>query len=385
MPGEAAADAVTGMLLGRPVEPAAGEVRSGHGHAELCLNCGTRLIGTHCHACGQSGHVHRTAGAVGHEIAHGVFHFEGKIWRTLPMLAFRPGELTRRYVAGERARFVSPMAIFLFSVFLLFAVVANLPSWKFDGADVIGSDLGEGVAGARAKLAEERLGATAAIARHERRLQRRRSDGDTAEEIAEVEKDLAQARKAEADIVAAQRYLPPPDKTAGKPLAQGSVDGSTVKGSFEIGGSDKNATAAWLERKYLDAKKNPKLLIYKVKTSAYKYSWALIPISLPFIWLLFPIRRGVGMYDHAIFATYSLSFMSLLVVVLALLGAAGAPSGLTTSAGLIIPPLHIYKQLKGAYSLGRAGALWRTAWMLFFTFITSTLFVLMLLYVGTLD
>ena len=40
------------------------------------------------------------------------------------MLAWRPGELTRRYIDGERARFVSPIALFLFSVFLMFAVLS---------------------------------------------------------------------------------------------------------------------------------------------------------------------------------------------------------------------------------------------------------------------
>ena len=55
---------------------------------------------------------------------HGVLHFEGKIWHTLPMLAWRPGELTRRYIDGERAKFVSPMALFLFSIFLMFAVAS---------------------------------------------------------------------------------------------------------------------------------------------------------------------------------------------------------------------------------------------------------------------
>ena len=91
------------------------------------------------------------------------------------------------------------------------------------------------------------------------------------------------------------------------------------------------------------------------------------------------------MYDHAIFATYSLSFMSLLVVVLALLGAAGMSSALLGWAAFLIPPLHIYKQLKGGYSLSRLGALWRTMWMLVFAFVTSTVFVLLLIYLGTID
>ncbi len=41
------------------------------------------------------------------------------MWSTLPMLIRKPGELTRRYGAGKRAKFISPMALFLFSVFLL--------------------------------------------------------------------------------------------------------------------------------------------------------------------------------------------------------------------------------------------------------------------------
>jgi hypothetical protein len=85
-------------------------------------NCGTPLVGLHCHQCGQGDHVHRTLAAFFHDLLHGVFHFEGKTWRTLPMLAWRPGELTRRYIAGERVRFVSPMALFLFCVFVTFAL-----------------------------------------------------------------------------------------------------------------------------------------------------------------------------------------------------------------------------------------------------------------------
>ena len=230
MSGEiAAGDIATGMLVGRAVEPSAGEAHGSHGG--LCLNCGTRLIGAHCHACGQSGHVHRTAGAIGHEIAHGVFHFEGKIWRTLPMLALRPGELTRRYIAGERARFVSPMAIFLFSVFLLFAVVASLPGWQFDGSEAFG---GGGMEEAGAKLAEERLDAAADVARHAHRLQRIRAEPADAEAIAKEEARLAEARRAEAGIAAAQRFLPPPDAGSRGPDARGSLDSPVTKGPFEI-------------------------------------------------------------------------------------------------------------------------------------------------------
>lgn len=117
---EAVADAVA--VVARAIEADAGE-GEGHTHEANCLNCGTALIGPHCHHCGQQAHVHRSLHAFFHDLAHGVFHFEGRSWRTLPLLIWKPGELTRRYIDGQRASFVSPIALFLFCVFLMFAVM----------------------------------------------------------------------------------------------------------------------------------------------------------------------------------------------------------------------------------------------------------------------
>ena len=121
---DAIGEAVTGGLLARAVEPAAGEAgRDGHTHERNCLNCGTRLTGPYCSACGQKAHVHRSVRAFFQDFVQGLFNFEGKFWRTLPMLAWKPGEMTRRYIAGERARFISPVALYLFTVFAMFAVL----------------------------------------------------------------------------------------------------------------------------------------------------------------------------------------------------------------------------------------------------------------------
>ena len=72
------------------------------------------------------------------------YNFEGKIWRTLPMLAWRPGEMTRRYIAGERARFISPVALYLFTVFAMFAVLnftgALDPDAESFKAEIAGGD-----------------------------------------------------------------------------------------------------------------------------------------------------------------------------------------------------------------------------------------------------
>ncbi len=364
---EAGADIVTGGLIGRAVEPHAG-ASSGtdtHAHPADCLNCGTGLIGAHCHNCGQSAHVHRTAGAILHDIAHGVFHFESKAWHTLPMLIRQPGELTRRYVDGERARFVSPLAMFLFTVFLMFAIVANLPGWSFGEPNFLKPGLNGGIADARAKLTQERTRADAEVAKIAKSLGRERAAASPdAEDIARLEQRLAKATESRRQLAQAEGILP---------------DATT----FDIEGAPAADGDNWLQAKVRHARENPTLLLYKLKTSAYKFSWALIPLSIPFLWLLFPFSRRFGLYDHAVFTTYSLTFMSLLTITLALLGTLGVSAGILFAAAVLIPPFHIYKQMKGTYRLGRTGALVRTA--LLVTLIVGGVvpcFTLLLLYLG---
>lgn len=89
-----------------------------------CLNCGAALSGPYCSQCGQAAHARRSLVHVLGEFLHSLFHFDTKVWRTLPMVLFRPGTLTRNYVYGKRARYVSPLAFFLLAVFFMFAVFA---------------------------------------------------------------------------------------------------------------------------------------------------------------------------------------------------------------------------------------------------------------------
>lgn len=70
--------------------------------------------------------------------------------------------------------------------------------------------------------------------------------------------------------------------------------------------NDLPAAPGWLEDAYKRSKANPSLLIYKLQNNAYKYGWALIPISVPFVRLLFPFNRRFRGYDHAVFVTHSL-------------------------------------------------------------------------------
>ena len=49
--------------------------------------------------------------------------FDGKLWKTLVPLLFRPGFLTRAYLEGKRRRFIGPARLFLISSLVLFAVL----------------------------------------------------------------------------------------------------------------------------------------------------------------------------------------------------------------------------------------------------------------------
>ena len=373
---EAVGDAVTGGLVGRAVEPTAGEPSDGHTHEKTCLNCGCELVGDFCHCCGQRAHVHRTLMAFWHDLAHGVLHLDGKIWSTLPLLALRPGELTRRYVDGERAKFVSPMALFLFSVFLMFAVLSLV------GGGIRESSQTTVVADpARAQSELERVRDTTKV--ELTRLQEQRDRLAAAgQPTASLDSNI---REKQAEVAIEERltrgFVPERDAVA-------TVNATrSANGELTFASGSKQIDD-WFNAAYKKAKQNPNLLLYKLQSNAYKFSWLLIPISIPLVWLLFlhrrRYRREFTAYDHTVFVTYSIAFMSLGAIALSLLDWAGLPSILFALAIVIIPPLHMYRQLKGAYGLSRWSAIWRTFVLIMFAFMAIALFFSMLLAVGAL-
>jgi hypothetical protein len=385
---EGVGEAVTGGMLAAAAEPEAGQPESPPETA--CRNCGALLAGEYCHRCGQKGHVHRTLKGFWHDLVHGVFHFEGKIWRTLPLLAWRPGELTRRYVQGERARFVSPIALFLFSVFLMFAVFTIIGGpLDFSGAPQSSPaqraeaerEFAEGQAESRAELAELR-------AERRRLAVSRRPTAEIDIEIRQAEQRMAVEqqlfRQAMSLIPAGEARREEPSSTEpGREGRSKQAEGPSEPVARDDGPRIRS-NWPWLDAALEKARENPALLLYKLQTNAYKFSWALIPISVPFLWLLFLHRRRYRQYkayDHTVFVTYSIAFMSLGLILLSLL----RPILWEAVVGLAIafvPPLHMYRQLRGAYLLSRWSAIWRTFALILFSFVAGALFFALLVALG---
>ena len=87
-----------------------------------CSNCDAPLTGAFCPMCGQKRFVESDR-----RFSHLLRHFfaaatdlDGKFWRSLLSTLFQPGRLSRDHIDGRRARWMSPISLFLFANLLYF-------------------------------------------------------------------------------------------------------------------------------------------------------------------------------------------------------------------------------------------------------------------------
>lgn len=358
-----AGDAITGGLIGAAIEKPTGHAGEAH---HVCSDCGAETSGRFCSNCGQPTHVHRTLLHLGEELLHGVMHFDSRVWRTLPLLMFRPGRLTREWVHGRRTRYVSPLAMFLFTVFVMFMMLSYMPVSGLPN-----------VADQRTAVHAEVGRQVSAVAAAERRLSQAKTSEARAiaeDDLTSARKDLVKAQKEVANFNMAMRDL---QLDEGKTWQQ-QLSEDVKSGEFKVNSGNKK-----LDEKILHKLENPDLALYKLQQTFYKFSFLLVPLSIPFVALLFVWKRGFTLYDHGVFVLYSLTFMSMLGMAVFLAAKIGAPAmSLATSAVTFIVPTHMYFQLKGAYGLNWFSALWRTVWLLVFCAVVVALFVLAVVMLG---
>jgi hypothetical protein len=410
----ATAGAVAGVIEGREPGP------PGEG---ACSNCGALLTGPFCAQCGQHAYPRRKLIHVIGELLHGLFYLETKTWRTLPMVIFRPGTLTRNYVYGKRARYLSPLTMFLFAIFLMFFAFTTIePPQNVRDNEVVAS--AEDVAEARRELAQAQA-----------ELERVRANPDP-DEPAGLEVSLAEnaVRLAQQEVEREERFLARAQARAAEAAARREAENANERGPSvtfgvdaspsdePVGEAEQPAASAeaqpdaqatppveeersvetWQDAMREAAKsddftvtsatpelnerirrkfENPDLALYQVQDAASKFSFLLAPMSLPFIWLLFLWKRGTTLYDHMAYALYALAFAAFLFSAVVLLGKIPF---VAWGAGWLLAalPVHMWFHLKGAYALGWWSATWRTFFMLNFAVIVASVFLVLVVILG---
>lgn len=115
---------------------------------ERCLNCGTEVAQQFCPACGQRrGDYRKSLRLLLGDWLREVLELDGRLGRTLRTLV-RPGRLTREFNEGRRARYVSPVRLYLFISVIMFATAGVSirlhmmfdPEMPEQGMTTIGSD-----------------------------------------------------------------------------------------------------------------------------------------------------------------------------------------------------------------------------------------------------
>jgi len=410
----ATAGAVAGVIEGREGgAPGEGD----------CSNCGAKLTGPFCAQCGQHAYPRRKLIHVIGELAHGIFYLETKTWRTLPMVLFRPGTLTRDYVFGKRARYLSPLTMFLFAIFIMFFAFSTIEAptnIRNNEVTVTQEDLTEArreLTQAQAELARARTNpdpdepaglevslaegaveiAQTQVDRLERQLAAAQArEAERARAEAPIQLEVSPDAPATTAPATPSTETPATTEAAASPDAAATTDtpatppeevqyetwqdGMREIGESEdfvvFGGADQDLNER-VRRKF----QNPDLALYQIQDAASKFSFLLAPLSLPFIALLFLWKRGVTLYDHMAYALYALAFAALLFSAAVLIGK--LPFVSWAAAWLLAAlPVHMWFHLKGAYALGWWSATWRTFFMLNFAVIVASVFFVIILVLG---
>lgn len=390
-----------------------------------CLNCGAALNGGRfCSNCGQSAHANRSLWALVEELAWNVFNLDTKAWRTVPRLIGRPGTLTRSYIDGKRARYLTPLATFLLCYFFMFLVFSAIPKPQTldlrdsasaaervtDARDNL-KDAQDGFREAQQGLTEARqeIGAhpnatqqaaltiaERAVTLAQQRVERRQAALQRAEqrqhEAASSPVQIHSTSDPATAATSTESAAPAPPRVPGavQPPTPPTTSDATENDDATLDDllrriSRENVNIngrPWLSAAARAQLANPPLFYSHLQESASRWGFLLVPISLPFIAFLFLFKKNITLYDHVVFALNSLSFASLLFA--AMLGA-GVVSWLHWVPGVavgIVLPVHTFFHIGGAYKMKWWSALWRTFFVLFFAVFVLLIFFGTVLFIG---
>jgi hypothetical protein len=85
----------------------------------FCASCGHAVTESYCARCGEEvldPSKLTLRYFLSHTVVHELLNLDGKIWRTLRLLLFRPGSLALEYAAGRRRPYVNPLRVLIVAI-----------------------------------------------------------------------------------------------------------------------------------------------------------------------------------------------------------------------------------------------------------------------------
>ena len=103
-----------------------------------CLNCHAPLTGPFCAECGQRDiPPYPSVRELAVDAFAEVSGWDGRFATTIRTLVRRPGRLTREFLEGRRARYISPLRLYLIASLVYFLLAATAPDVRLDDGRTI--------------------------------------------------------------------------------------------------------------------------------------------------------------------------------------------------------------------------------------------------------
>lgn len=317
-----------------------------------CLNCEhpLDLSDKYCPECGQVNSIKRLSfDDFFYEFLSGFYAYDSLLRRTLRVLLFSPGKITKEYVEGKRARYVNPFKFYL-SVTILFFLIFGLIS-SFDQEDSGSPEVKE----IRDLTPEER--------------ERIRNDLRKVPVQIPVPRNVDSLMAAPVDTI--------PETYIDKYISQAELDTInyftalykqiTLYEQFyddtEITRADvaldsmhhaRTAYNRWAYKKGMDVsafKKEPGLLMDYFINKLPLIIFFYLPVFALFIWLLY-VRRPFNYMEHLVFVFHvQTTFFVLLLITLPL--NLILDTGFFSTAAIFIFLFYLYKAMRRFYGQGR--------------------------------
>ncbi|WP_297735509.1 DUF3667 domain-containing protein [uncultured Maricaulis sp.] len=367
--------------------------------AGVCSNCSTKLSGPVCHSCGQTADTyHRPLWELLTDILDGLFGLEGRLWRTLPALMFKPGKITQNYLSGVRARYVMPFRLYLTASVLFFLLV-----FAFDGMGGVGEDADPDPAQDAAANGEA---IEAELATLDTELAEAGLPPEMRERMAgEVEAALAQAEavpELPPEMVAMQEQANRDEIKQGfrrtlLPELYPSGEGDSVEaldGPIEVG-DGMMVDPTGLEDLPLEVREalvvrfdriidtEGRALVVSMQRWAPTMMFFMLPLYALMLAGMHFYKKGYFFYDHLVVSLHFHAFMFFLITGLSI-AANIIPGEIAVFAGLIWSNWYLYRLHRTVYSHGRFTSLLRVVILDFAYSILLSIGLLGLLIVGVL-